>query len=1421
MVRTATGLAGLKAYALRAARMAAVIGIAFFASAHDTKDAARVGEFAGHVADRDKWHAIYYCHGSTLDNCRENEHAWLAQTALDRAAPGSPWNFSADNDLIVRDLATGYFRPEVGERPGSSWDPDDVMGLPQRRLPGPANFAGIPDFSYTIYDWINRNTDCPPAPGGTMPGGVPGDCHNYTYWQGGGFNASHFGSQATRSYLRLHQTALSLAARASRLRNRISEDPANLEAYRDVIREAEHQALAYEAYAQHFLQDRWAMGHMFERWGSPEYNANGIGWDPTRALLAGGFTGIIHGHQSVTHIPDALSSPEVGVTSTLTNLTARALISLGQAVGLVDDDAEPPAASIYIPVWRHANEEETHPGVGDYRAWDMMRLRYAARLDAAGHLLEYNSETALPVQRQRRELLACSTAGYREVIAAFGQNTSGYGIDDVALSPASGESLGSHCFDMWATNESMVAGMGPEFIAAGGIATLSQALVRIGTYAAEASGRGSRNALPQELRGLVYTRNDTLSLTRIYVQARLAAFRDSNGIDLAQGGLGNLSNIPTGDTYPIASYFEPADLTTLPDSDPRGRDAETVFGFYNRAHADYFCTRSEELLQSLRGSSEEAERATCRILAQRLYEETRGDSPDVEEYSSVMLNGSRERTEPLCRLASTAWSAPRFGGDRIDILHPGYVAWNFASDESGAFAMDGAQLSYQSVANWCDRTPVIDAQEEEDLRAAGVVTVIENTRDTLEIRGQHFGSTQGQLAIGLTPGSAIPISDILSWTDTRIRFRVEAEFGQLAFRESAASVERFSDSYVFITRSGDAAEDPGQASAGRFVIRREVRPPRLMQVEITARGEDQPVYFIQRPAPTASLDDNAGWLFDPAAEDPQEESETAFRPAGPGARLVIELTFDEDIDRDADGQIISLGGDPLEGRWTSRRHWRGERAIPDGDAFNALRGAQTLDVYVQSERGAWTDGDPERPGSEPDRETVLLYDRIPVVLESIEVRGAGRSIYSAVWTDGPDYEGARNLTLAALDPEARTLDVAEARAAPASGTGQMRLEFSAELDTAPAIRVGGTDADVSGEGRRWRARFDLEEAASLQDANGDIQVTVTLTGQALDADPATPAAIAPPDQWSNSIYWAGLDQRRGGPEGPDGGPDLWHRLGEPPALSLLVILDASGSMGESGRMANARSGIDQTFESLPEDEVIEFAAVAFQDCGSFSTRTFTRDADSIRSFLTSITPLSGTPLAAAHDQARAIFLSQADPRAAEWRYASFTDGAETCDGNVAGSIRDLEAVLSRHRAPDRSPPEPEQAPAPERAVDCRATTGTGYSVEVRDGGRHLDRITLVEHVYLERALPDGRCIASFETREYGVYYGRTRSSGLRWGINSQPSESQTLIGRSSRGEADLLRVRGIANAAAAGLVDLPTARREIEQAVRAAEPEEG
>ena len=1404
------------------ARLGVVVVLMGLTTAYDTKETARAGAFSGHVADADKWHGIYYCHQSERDGCHENEHAWLAQVALDRAAPGSPWGFSPDNRLVVRDLATGFFRPEIGRsREGSSWDPDDVMGLPQRTVPGAANFAGIPDFSYSLYDWINRNELCPPLPNGQMPAGTPANCHNYSYWQGGGFNASHFGSQATRSYQQLHATAMGLAARARRLRERIEADPANLEAYRDVVREAEMEALAYEGYAQHFLQDRWAMGHMFERWGSPEYNANGIALDPTRALMAGAFTGIIHGYQSVAHVPDALSSPEVGVVNSVVNLAARSLNWIGERLGLTQS-GNPPAARLQIAHWRRSGDEEEHPGVGDYRAWDMQRGRYAARVSLPGHIIEYNSETALPVQRQYSELMACSSAGFRDVIRAFGQHGNGFGIDGAAVSSAAGESLGPHCYNAWATNEAIVFGMGNEFAAAGAISTMAQAGFRIGNVINEVTGNATASDLPPEIRGFIYSRNDTLSVTRIYVRARMAAFSDPSGLGLAQGGMGTLLGVPTGDTYPVASYLEPPAITTLPDRDPRGRDAQTVFGFFNRSHADYFCRQSDTLLPRLRGSAEDSERATCRILAQRLYDETE-DGAGIIEHAFVELNGSRERTEPLCRVVNDGWSAPGFGGDGVDTLHPGYVSWDFNADESLAFTMDDAGLALQSVANWCDRTPVIDVVGEDDLAADGVVAVLEDTRDIIEIRGRHFGDAAGELRLGLRPDAAIAATDIVGWSDTRIRFRIDDIFSDVRFDDPIGGAGTGdSHTYVFVTRAASDQADPGRASAGRFVLRREVEIPRLVAVDVSARGESLPVYAYSIPEGAESELTDPELLFDTPPLAPSEPEEIAFRPVQPGAELTLELRFDSAIERDADDQILSLGGEPLEGRWLDARHWRGRYDVPEGEAYEALRGPLPLRVSVRSRRGAWTDADPQASGAQPNEDHQLLVDRIPAHLARIDVRAGGRLAYRAEWSGGPDYEAERELTALALGAPVRTLDVDVARTVSETGDGRMRLEFSAPLAAAPSVTVGGATAEVSGEATRWQARFDLEEASSLRDENGDLAVTISLEGQPLDADPATAVTINDPSQWGSGLYWAGLEAMRAGVTAADGGPDTWHRLGEGPALSFLIILDGSGSMNDANRLTNARAGITQTFENLPEDQLIEFAAVVFSGCGGFTTRRFTRDADGIRDFLVSASAGGGTPLAAAHAQARGLFTSFADPRAQEWRYASFTDGAETCEGNVTGAIRELEAVLSRHQAPDATPPPaPDRGPAPQPPVNCQAETWSGYAVDVEDGGRHLDRITLTEHSYIERVLPDGRCLAVYEVKDYGVYYGRSRQSGLRWGINSRPSETMTDVGRSSRGQADMDRVRNRANQARGGLMPLPQARQRVGDAVTRAEPENG
>ncbi|MEO1028017.1 MAG: VWA domain-containing protein, partial [Pseudomonadota bacterium] len=367
--------------------------------------------------------------------------------------------------------------------------------------------------------------------------------------------------------------------------------------------------------------------------------------------------------------------------------------------------------------------------------------------------------------------------------------------------------------------------------------------------------------------------------------------------------------------------------------------------------------------------------------------------------------------------------------------------------------------------------------------------------------------------------------------------------------------------------------------------------------------------------------------------------------------------------------------------------------------------------------------------------------------------------------------------------------------------------LSRETETPPTGTIGGQNVTFTGEGRTWRGEFNM--AAALQgDVNGRTPIALRLTdesGRSLDGDPRSVTQINPP---GSRTAWVRYEDKRGGTEAASGGTDDWHFLSAPVDLSLVLILDASGSMGEgTGRMEAAKAGIETTLSTLPEDKVVEIGGVIFRDCGSFQTQAFTRDIEGVRSFFQAASPTSGTPLAQAHNVAGNLFDASADPAAQEWRYATFTDGQESCGGDVATAARGLDQKIANRTAPE---PEEDEPPALEEIeqVDCRPASWRAYEVE-SIAASPTDTIRLIEHWYLERSLPDGRCFARLETRQYGVYYGSSRSySG--WGINSRPSETDSIFGSSSRSVDDLNRVRRDASNTQRRSTSLADARAEIE-----------
>ncbi len=132
--------------------------------------------------------------------------------------------------------------------------------------------AQLPDFSFAVWDWARGNETCPLAPL-PAPHAEAQVCHALKTHMGA-TNANHFPPQSDRWFAHYHDLAKGRAAECKGQRNQIwGAAPINQQAARDArfasfFRACEVEALTYEAVAQHYLQDGWSAGHMWERWGT-------------------------------------------------------------------------------------------------------------------------------------------------------------------------------------------------------------------------------------------------------------------------------------------------------------------------------------------------------------------------------------------------------------------------------------------------------------------------------------------------------------------------------------------------------------------------------------------------------------------------------------------------------------------------------------------------------------------------------------------------------------------------------------------------------------------------------------------------------------------------------------------------------------------------------------------------------------------------------------------------------------------------------------------------------------------------------------------------------------------------------------------------------------------------------------------------
>ena len=142
--------------------------------------------------------------------------------------------------------------------------------------------AELPDFSFSLWDWARGNEVCPLAqPPVNLPAAYadPQSCHTLQVHMGA-TNANHFPPQSDAWFDYYHGLATDRANQCRTTRAAVwdaqptaaEKGGADARFFASFLA-CEVEALAYEAVAQHFLQDSWSAGHMWQRWGSADITA--------------------------------------------------------------------------------------------------------------------------------------------------------------------------------------------------------------------------------------------------------------------------------------------------------------------------------------------------------------------------------------------------------------------------------------------------------------------------------------------------------------------------------------------------------------------------------------------------------------------------------------------------------------------------------------------------------------------------------------------------------------------------------------------------------------------------------------------------------------------------------------------------------------------------------------------------------------------------------------------------------------------------------------------------------------------------------------------------------------------------------------------------------------------------------------------
>lgn len=262
--------------------------------AHDTKEPCSLSENA---TAEDVWDAIVELEfGEAVETAADAAYGvyadlWYGNCEVGRCEP--------DEDTGTEVLGTCILDLQaVAPAPFG-----EVLGTAVRRR-ALSEFAGMPDMVFSLWDWASGAELCPLAVFGAPFDELDAaDCHSF---QGhlGFLNSSHFLPQAQYFYAWYHRLAVERAAACDDLRQRLGSQAERLSHFVD---SCEAQAFVLEAVGQHFLQDAWSAGHMWERWGST--SPQPFDGDLVREGIVAATAGLLHGSERLLGKEDALCSP--------------------------------------------------------------------------------------------------------------------------------------------------------------------------------------------------------------------------------------------------------------------------------------------------------------------------------------------------------------------------------------------------------------------------------------------------------------------------------------------------------------------------------------------------------------------------------------------------------------------------------------------------------------------------------------------------------------------------------------------------------------------------------------------------------------------------------------------------------------------------------------------------------------------------------------------------------------------------------------------------------------------------------------------------------------------------------------------------------------------------------------------------------